>query len=63
MKKTIDPFCTTKEVGVSADMGLGLSISRDFVQSFRGNIRGSNLTDDGALFTVKLDQWQKESAA
>ncbi|SMP30180.1 sensor histidine kinase [Shimia sagamensis] len=59
--KIFDPFYTTKEVGSSEGMGLGLSISYGLVQSFGGNIRGSNLPAGGALFTVELDQWQEES--
>ncbi len=59
--KIFDPFYTTKEVGSSEGMGLGLSISYGLVQSFGGNIRGSNLPTGGALFTVELDQWQEES--
>ncbi|MFY0661727.1 MAG: sensor histidine kinase [Shimia sp.] len=59
--KIFDPFYTTKEVGSSEGMGLGLSISYGLVQSFGGNIRGTNLPSGGALFTVELDQWQEES--
>ncbi len=59
--KIFDPFYTTKEVGSSEGMGLGLSISYGLVQSFGGKIRGANLPSGGALFTVELDQWQEES--
>lgn len=59
--KIFEPFYTTKEVGSSEGMGLGLSISYGLVQSFGGNIRGTNLPSGGALFTVELDQWQEES--
>lgn len=61
--KIFDPFYTTKEVGSSEGMGLGLSISYGLVQSFGGNIRGSNHPDGGALFTVELERWPQESAA
>ncbi|MDA5557928.1 sensor histidine kinase [Shimia sp. MMG029] len=61
--KIFDPFYTTKEVGSSEGMGLGLSISYGLVQSFGGNIRGSNHPEGGALFTVELESWPQESAA
>lgn len=63
--RIFDPFYTTKEVGTSEGMGLGLSISYGLVQSFGGNIRGANRPEGGAMFTVELDRWEenKESAA
>ncbi len=60
--KMFEPFYTTKTVGSSEGMGLGLSISYGLVQSFGGNIRGSN-TPSGAEFTVELDHWQEDKAA
>lgn len=56
-EKVFEPFYSTKEVGEG--MGLGLSISYGLVQSFGGNIRGSN-TAGGAVFTVELEPWQEE---
>ncbi|AHD01244.1 sensor histidine kinase [Leisingera methylohalidivorans] len=65
-EKMFDPFYSTKAVGSSEGMGLGLSISYGLVQSFGGNIRGTN-TGGGAMFTVELEPWrgaeQKEDAA
>ncbi|TCL09780.1 two-component system C4-dicarboxylate transport sensor histidine kinase DctB [Shimia isoporae] len=63
--RIFDPFYTTKEVGSSEGMGLGLSISYGLVQSFGGNIRGANRPEGGAVFTVELDRWEEteESAA
>ncbi|NOX40591.1 MAG: sensor histidine kinase [Alphaproteobacteria bacterium] len=52
--KIFDPFYTTKTVGKSEGMGLGLSISYGLVQSFGGNIRGRNRSGGGAEFTVEL---------
>ncbi|GAA6209802.1 sensor histidine kinase [Cognatishimia sp. WU-CL00825] len=52
--KIFDPFYTTKEVGQSEGMGLGLSISYGLVQSFGGNITGRNRDHAGAEFTVSL---------
>ena len=56
--RIFDPFYTTKEVGASEGMGLGLSISYGLVQSFGGAIRGRNRDDrPGAVFTVELGRW------
>lgn len=54
--KVFDPFYTTKEVGETGGMGLGLSISYGIVQSFGGDIRGSNIEGGGALFSVVLER-------
>lgn len=56
--KIFEPFYSTKSVGGSDGMGLGLSISYGLVQSFGGNIRGINGRDGGAVFTVDLEYWQ-----
>ncbi|WP_323781965.1 ATP-binding protein [Leisingera sp.] len=65
-EKMFDPFYSTKAVGSSEGLGLGLSISYGLVQSFGGNIRGTN-TGGGAMFTVELAPWrgaeQTEDAA
>ena len=58
--KVFDPFYTTKSVGNATEgtmsgMGLGLSISYGIVQSFGGDIRGSNLDAGGAMFSVTLE--------
>lgn len=54
--KVFDPFYTTKTVGETGGMGLGLSISYGIVQSFGGQIKGSNLPQGGAQFTVTLER-------
>ncbi len=53
--KVFDPFYTTKSVGPTGGMGLGLSISYGIVQSFGGQIRGENCDGGGALFSVTLE--------
>ncbi len=60
--RVFDPFYSTKEVGASEGMGLGLSISYGIVQSFGGEIHGEN-GPDGAVFTVDLQPWTQEVAA
>jgi len=62
-EKIFDPFYTTKEVGHSEGMGLGLSISYGLVQSFGGAIRGRNHPQGGAVFTVELDAIQQKAVA
>ena len=54
--KVFDPFYTTKAVGPTGGMGLGLSISYGIVQSFGGQIRGTNLAEGGAQFSVRLER-------
>lgn len=61
--RIFDPFYTTKEVGASEGMGLGLSISYGLVQSFGGAIRGRNHEEGGAEFTVELDLAKASEAA
>ncbi|NDR55248.1 sensor histidine kinase [Aliiruegeria sabulilitoris] len=61
--RIFDPFYTTKEVGRSEGMGLGLSISYGIVQSFGGAIRGTNRPEGGAVFTVELEPAEMEAVA
>ena len=58
-EKIFDPFYSTKEVGASEGMGLGLSISYGMVQSFGGDIRGRNREEGGAVFSVTLAAWDE----
>jgi two-component system C4-dicarboxylate transport sensor histidine kinase DctB len=58
-EKIFDPFYSTKEVGASEGMGLGLSISYGMVQSFGGDIHGRNRAAGGAVFTVTLAAWDE----
>jgi len=62
-EKIFEPFYSTRAVGSSEGMGLGLSISYGLVQSFGGNIRGANAPGGGAVFTVELENWTGEKAA
>ncbi|MBY5932895.1 sensor histidine kinase [Tateyamaria omphalii] len=60
--RVFDPFYSTKEVGASEGMGLGLSISYGIIQGFGGEIHGQN-SAEGAVFTVDLQPWTQEAAA
>lgn len=62
-ERIFDPFYSTKAVGSSEGMGLGLSISYGLVQSFGGNIRGANAPGGGAVFTVELEYWKEGKVA
>lgn len=62
-EKIFDPFYTTKEVGRSEGMGLGLSISYGIVQSFGGNIKGRNHAEGGAVVTIELTPADAEELA
>lgn len=59
--KIFDPFYTTKEVGQSEGMGLGLSISYGLVQSFGGAINGQTRPEGGAEFTVELTASERKT--
>jgi two-component system C4-dicarboxylate transport sensor histidine kinase DctB len=61
--KVFEPFYSTKEIGEAEGVGLGLSISYGLVQSFGGNIRGTNAQEGGAIFAVELQPWTDEVAA
>ncbi|HBQ35452.1 MAG TPA: C4-dicarboxylate ABC transporter [Rhodobacteraceae bacterium] len=62
-EKIFEPYYTTKAVGKSDGMGLGLSISYGLVQSFGGDIRGRNHKSGGAVFTVELPLAKQKDAA
>ena len=62
-ERIFDPFYSTKEVGKSEGMGLGLSISYGIVQSFGGQITGRNHPEGGAEFSVDLTPVRQEAAA
>ena len=61
-EKVFDPFYSTKEVGASEGMGLGLSISYGIVRGFGGDIRVRNC-NPGARFIVELQRWHVQEAA
>jgi two-component system C4-dicarboxylate transport sensor histidine kinase DctB len=52
--RVFEPFYSTKEIGASKGMGLGLSISYGIVGSFGGNITCRNHPSGGAEFTITL---------
>lgn len=52
--RVFEPFYSTKELGASKGLGLGLTISYGIIGSFGGTITAENATDGGALFTIAL---------
>lgn len=51
-ERIFEPFFTTKEEGEGT--GLGLSLSRDFVRQFGGDLECESRQGQGSLFRVKL---------
>ncbi|MEH6359164.1 MAG: ATP-binding protein [Amylibacter sp.] len=52
--RVFEPFYSTKEIGASKGVGLGLSISYGIIGSFGGDIKCWNHPKGGAEFTVSL---------
>jgi two-component system C4-dicarboxylate transport sensor histidine kinase DctB len=52
LPRLFEPFATTKLAG--AGLGLGLMISAHIVRDHGGSLRGSNVEDGGACFTIDL---------
>lgn len=62
-ERIFEPFYSTREVGQSEGVGLGLSISYGLVQSFGGRITGRNHPEGGAEFSVELQAAREARAA
>jgi signal transduction histidine kinase len=52
VSRIFEPFYTTKQVGQGA--GLGLAISKDFVEDMGGTLEGKTDPEGGAVFTVRI---------
>jgi len=52
--RVFDPFYTTKELGASKGLGLGLSISYGIVGGFGGEISAANHPGGGAIFVITV---------
>ena len=61
--RVFEPFYSTKKIGASKGMGLGLSISYGIVGSFGGDIKCRNHPSGGAEFTVILKSAEGKLAA
>ncbi|MEP3115756.1 ATP-binding protein [Nisaea sp.] len=57
--RVFEPFYTTKELGASKGLGLGLSISYGIIRSFGGTLSCRNGAHGGAVFTVRLPLTEK----
>ncbi len=53
-ERVFEPFYTTKDLGASKGLGLGLSISYGIVGSFGGQLSCANAPGGGAVFTIEL---------
>jgi signal transduction histidine kinase len=51
-EKLFEPFFSTKPPGKGT--GLGLALSREYAESFKGSLTGDNATPAGAIFTLTL---------
>lgn len=58
MEHLFEPFFTTKQ---GSGLGLGLSISRQIVQSYHGNLQIENHPAGGAIVTLTLPRYSPES--
>jgi len=52
--RVFEPFYSTKSGAKDEGLGLGLSISYGFVESFGGNLQALNTPEGGACFTLSL---------
>ena len=59
-ERVFDPFYTTKELGKSKGLGLGLSISYGIINSFGGSLSAENHACVGAMFRILLPLIQSE---
>ncbi len=56
-QKLFQPFFTTKK---ASGLGLGLVISKDIINSFKGSLTADNLLSGGAIFTICLAAARRE---
>lgn len=63
IERAFEPFYTTKEIGASKGLGLGLSISYGIIGSFGGLLSVENLETGGAAFTITLPALSAQEAA
>lgn len=54
LTRLFEPFYTTKDLGASKGLGLGLSISYGIIGSFGGELDATNPPGGGAEFTITL---------
>lgn len=66
-KRVFEPFYSTKDVGSSKGLGLGLAISHGIIGSFGGNLtcenQSSSQASSGAVFIISLPLLSDKSAS
>jgi two-component system C4-dicarboxylate transport sensor histidine kinase DctB len=62
VERVFEPFYTTKDIGASNGLGLGLSISYGIIGSFEGELSARNRDAGGAEFTISLPIFEAEDA-
>ena len=62
-ERVFEPFYTTKEIGASKGIGLGLSISYGIIGSFGGEMICKNHDQGGAKFTINLCKAPKQTTS
>lgn len=61
-KRVFEPFYSTKDVGSSKGLGLGLAISHGIIGSFGGDLTCENQASGGAFFVISLPLLPDKSA-
>ena len=61
-ERVFEPFYTTKDIGTSKGLGLGLSISYGIIGSFGGSLSAHNSEMGGAVFTITMPKHNPEAA-
>lgn len=62
-KRVFEPFYSTKDIGSSKGLGLGLAISHGIIGSFGGDLTCKNQASGGAVFVISLPLLSDKSAS
>jgi signal transduction histidine kinase len=60
LEHVFEPFYRTDpaRTRTTGGSGLGLSLTREFVEGMGGNIRAESISDKGSRFTLELPVWR-----